>query len=279
MRKDTLYITDLDGTLLNRQVEVTKTSACLLNECIKNGTGFTVATARTHATVEKILQDVNVNWPVILMNGALIYDLEKKEYVKIESIAPTLVEKLCGWMHQYGIYGFLYTVENNRMCTYYEKLATESMQKFYRERKEKYNKQFRQVRTLNEAADKNAVYISMNHQKEKLEPVFALIKQEPGLDATLYQDIYEENRWYLEVFSHKASKKNGASFLREYTGADTLIGFGDNLNDLSLFEACDITCAVENANATVKEQADYVIDSNEEDGVAKWIYESTQKNK
>jgi HAD superfamily hydrolase (TIGR01484 family) len=77
-----LYISDLDGTLLNREAELSEYTARHLNELIENGVHISVATARTAATCERILKDVHFNTPIILMNGVLIYDIRRKFYVK-----------------------------------------------------------------------------------------------------------------------------------------------------------------------------------------------------
>jgi len=52
---------------------------------------------------------------------------------------------------------------------------------------------------------------------------------------------------------------------------ECVIGFGDNLNDLPMFAACDIKIAVKNAIPVVKAAADYICDTNSNDGVVKWI--------
>ena len=70
-----LYISDLDGTLLNREAELSEYTARHLNALIENGVHVSVATARTAATCERILKDVHFNTPIILMNGVLIYDI------------------------------------------------------------------------------------------------------------------------------------------------------------------------------------------------------------
>lgn len=46
---------------------------------------------------------------------------------------------------------------------------------------------------------------------------------------------------------------------------------GDNLNDIPLFEACDCSCAVGNAHKEVKERADYILDTNLNAGVVKFL--------
>lgn len=62
----TIYISDLDGTLLNSKKEVSKISATLLNEAIEEGVHFSIATARTPATVENILCNVKVKSRLLL---------------------------------------------------------------------------------------------------------------------------------------------------------------------------------------------------------------------
>ncbi|MDE6633608.1 MAG: HAD family hydrolase, partial [Muribaculaceae bacterium] len=70
----TLFVTDLDGTLLNQERKVSNESAGILNESIAGGALFSVATARTPGTVGPLLQEVNCTLPLIVMTGAAIWD-------------------------------------------------------------------------------------------------------------------------------------------------------------------------------------------------------------
>ena len=67
-----LYISDLDGTLLNDDAKLSKTTIKLLNKAINKNINFTIATARTPATVCDIMKDINLKIPAILMNGSVI---------------------------------------------------------------------------------------------------------------------------------------------------------------------------------------------------------------
>ena len=96
------------------------------------------------------------------------------------------------------------------------------------------------------------------------------------MDIAFYLDVYDDS-WYLEIFSHKASKSNGLRFLREEYGFDEIVAFGDNLNDLPMFEQADIKVAVENARDEVKAAADHIIGTNGEDGVAQWLLSRYEK--
>ncbi|MDE7496728.1 MAG: HAD hydrolase family protein [Muribaculaceae bacterium] len=70
----TLYVTDLDGTLLDAEGRVSARSAALLNEAIADGAAFTVATARTPATVAPLLADVDMRLPAGVMTGAALWN-------------------------------------------------------------------------------------------------------------------------------------------------------------------------------------------------------------
>jgi len=94
-----------------------------------------------------------------------------------------------------------------------------------------------------------------------------------GLTVDFYADRYEENRWYVELFSTSASKKDGVLRLKELCGAEELVCFGDAPNDLPMFEVCTESYAVENAHADVKRAALASIGRNTESGVARFIRE------
>ena len=81
-----LFVTDLDGTLINSKREVPKKSLEILNKLIDEGVNFTVATARTPATAVEILQDLNLKLPVALMNGVLIIYTKELKYIDIKGI-------------------------------------------------------------------------------------------------------------------------------------------------------------------------------------------------
>lgn len=81
----TLYVTDLDGTLLNMNQELNKNVADQINELIDKGVNFTVSTGRGDS-VRTILKDINFKLPIMILNGALNYDFDKQEYVDKKAI-------------------------------------------------------------------------------------------------------------------------------------------------------------------------------------------------
>ena len=67
------------------------------------------------------------------------------------------------------------------------------------------------------------------------------------------------------------SKANAVLQVKELMKADNLVCFGDNFNDISMIKAADIGVSVENACEELKKLSDFVIDGNNNDGVARFI--------
>lgn len=267
----TLYISDLDGTLLNQNAVLSEDTISGLNELIEKGVNFTVATARTSATVVKMMQDVNIQLPVILMNGVAIYDIKKQTYVLTESISNNGKQILIDAIRKHIGTGFIYCVENDRLDTYFENADSPVAQAFIEEREKLYGKKFTKVESFEECLDKNVIYYSIDDKEEKLKKAYEVLSQCPDLHVEFYRDIYNTDHWYLEVCSCTASKKNAVKRLRTLLGAEKVISFGDNLNDIPMFEASDEAYAVANAKDEVKLNANGVIDSNIDNGVVKFI--------
>jgi len=268
----TLYIADLDGTLLNQNAELSRHTTDALNRLISIGLNFSVATARTAATAFKILEFVQWKVPIVLLNGALIYDVEQKRYVQVLSLSPQIVAKIISTLQGLNMTGLMYQLKNSEQITYYETLGHKPLRDFMEERIIRYNKIFNKV-NFKDVPSENIIYFTMIDTHDKIQPAHSAFSGIPGICLSMYKDTYSSDLWYLEIHNDKATKQNGTLYLKEHYGFERIVGFGDNLNDLPLFAACDLCVAVENAKDEVKAASDFVCGTNESDGVVKWIEE------
>lgn len=270
----TLYITDLDGTLLNGDKETSPYTRDTLNRMIAGGLHFSAATARTASTAVKILSGLNINVPVILMNGVLIYDINNEKYIRIEAFPAGTAARVAEVFEEHGVTGFMYAINDNKPITFYESLESKVLKDFHDERVGSYNKIFERVESFSDAvSDNQIIYFTLMDEYEPLKCIIEDFRNIEGLEAVLYRDIYTKSGWFLELHSIKASKYNALRYLRQYCSFDRIIGFGDNLNDIPLFKACDECYAVSNAVSELKEAATGIIGENTKDGVAKYIFE------
>jgi Cof subfamily protein (haloacid dehalogenase superfamily) len=262
----------MDGTLLNNDKQVSAYSRVVLNCMLKSGIYFSVATARTAASAIKILSGIDINMPVVLMNGVSVYDISSGEYIKTEALSCKAAYKIFDVAKKNNLNGFMYEIDNNNLTTYYENLDSKAMRDFYDERMQNYYKSFKKVKSFCEIINtRQVVYFTLIQHYEKLLQAAADLKEIDGVDFVLYKDTYEKDLWFLEVFSSKASKYNAVNFLRQQYDFDMVIGFGDNYNDIPLFKACDESYAVSNAVDELKTKATGIISDNISDGVVKYI--------
>lgn len=269
--KKTLYITDLDGTLLDSRAELSEFTVDALKRLSLAGVNISVATARTAATVAKMFADIPLSAPAVLMNGVCVYSLQAREYVRAEHICDRAKREAIDIVARHGLSGFWYSVENNRLSTFYENTQSPAAESFIEERQRKYNKVFTRVDSFTELYDSGLLYYSISDREEKLSEAakeFALID---GLRVEYYRDIYTADCMYLELCSAAASKSTAVDYLRESCGFEEVVGFGDNYNDLPLLEACDRFYAVENAVDELKRRANGVIGRNTDNAVARWL--------
>ena len=271
--KKTLYISDLDGTLLNRNAEISPYTEEYLNRMFADGLYFSVATARTSATASMILGGVQWRVPLLLLNGVLMYDIAQKQYTQVITLSGTTVRTIVSMMKDLNMTGLMYQLINDEQVTYYETLKHKPLYDFIEERKIRYKKVFHKV-SFTDVSPENTIYFTFLDVYEKIQLAYKAFSVISDICLSIYRDIYSTDLWYLEIHSDKASKQNGTIHLRKTYGFERIIGFGDNLNDLPLFAACDLRVAVDNAVAEVKAAADYICDSNDNDGVVKWIREN-----
>jgi hypothetical protein len=265
----TLYISDLDGTLLNSSAELSGYTADALNALIAEGLHFSVATARTLATADKILAGLKLQFPVVLMNGVVIYDFLQRRYIQVHTLMPETVAEIIAMLRKCGATGLMYELKDGAMMTYYESLDRKPIRDFVEDRRTRFNKIFTQS-AFSDVSPEHIIFFTLIGTFDLIQPVYDARSTLPGLNFVKYKDTYS-GEWLLEIYSGKASKEYGVQFLRSEYGFDRVVGFGDNLNDLPMFEACDVKVAVENAKPEVKAAADHICGCNGDDGVVKWI--------
>lgn len=274
-----LFVSDLDGTLLNSKAEISDTTARIINQGIASGMDFTISTARTPTTALKIVEKLNIKLPVMLMNGVLIYDMASGRYLQKAVLDETVVMVLLGLIKLKGLSCFLYALEDGQFRAYYDSVESTSLNYFRNERIMKYNKKFTEVEDLSLIAGNDIIYCVLREQKERLEGLYRELSVVKGVKAEFYPDVYSDTYYMLEIYSEQASKKEALSYLRTTRHYDSVICFSDNLNDKALLEASDYFYAVSNAHPETQNMADSVIPSNDEDGVARFIEQMIKQEK
>lgn len=269
----TLYVSDLDGTLFNKEKKISSRSAELINECMKKGLEFTVATARMPYGCDYRLEELSLNVPGILTNGVFLYDFVEKEYLHVEKIEKEASRKVLEIFESVGLSCFVYVYREGTISIYYGDRELEKQTQYYSERALESCAEVRLVNGFGEVPDRdNIVYLALTGEDDVLHPLLESLENIEGIHYAYYLNIYN-GLYCLEIFSEKASKQNALKRLKKMGSYEQVVVFGDNLNDLSMIEIADRSYAPENALKEVKERVTAVIDGCNEDGVAKFLYQ------
>ncbi len=270
----TLYVSDMDGTLLNSGSVLSQESIEKLNTLIDNGAAFTVATARTPATVTSLMKDVNANLPFIVMAGCAEWKPKENEYSVVRFIDPTIVKSITEIFSKYGNTPFIYNKSDNSIVVNHTIQLTQQEREFIEPRIKTPLKRLETVESLaanTEEYDGVMLIFSMG-KFDNLRKIADEIDKK-GIPCTYncYHDIFDTEQGIIDIYQEGTTKASAIKRLAQEIGAERIVCFGDNLNDIAMMEEADWSVAVENAFEEVKVHADEVIGSNEENAVVNWI--------
>lgn len=270
----TLYVCDLDGTLLNDAQEVGAESAAILNGLIARGLPFTVATARSWDSAGRLLKGLRLHWPVSLMNGVFLFDPIGGKPVQQRYLAPEAGARILAGYLEAGLNPLAYTVDaDGEPHVYYRGVFNESEANYISDRMGKGDKRFKLVDDYEASLAESLITLNAIDVPEKLAPLHDRFRQDPDCVCHFGPDIYAPAYHWLEIANRQATKRQAVIDLKARYGFDRIVCFGDNLNDLPMFEVADEKYAVSNAHESVKQAADAVIGSNEQNGVARFLQE------
>lgn len=269
--KKTLYISDLDGTLLNDDEKINARSVQMINGLIDQGLHFTVATARSLESARQIIAPLHLEIPVIFHNGTFIYDPMQKEYIVSHFLPNVSAEQIIEKFESNGTPPFVHAInENGEAKIYYKGIFHRGQEEYVQNRLKKGDRRFVLVDDFSACHGKRLIAIVVIGDEHMLGPLFQNLKEHFDLAFHFSEDHYTKAHW-LEVSHPEATKKSAVQFLKDHLKVDRLVCFGDNLNDLSMFEAADEGYAVANGKPEVREAATRVIGDHNEDGVADFL--------
>ncbi len=276
MNPKTLYVSDLDGTLLGCDSQVSAVSDAMLNRLIDDhGVLFTVASARTPATVVPLMQQVHVRLPLITMTGAALWDAAAERFESTQVIPSGVVEQVTELLIREGLSPFVYRRHGERLEAHHASRLSPAERQFVDERQHLRLKRFVLSGESYPGSVDDALLIFVMNDYARLERVHRQIVSTVPCTAMFYRDIFHPVTGLLEVYRQGCTKARAMRELAARRGAERVVAFGDNLNDLDMLRAADVAVAVGNAVPEVKAAAHVIIGDNTTDAVPKFIQQET----
>ncbi len=267
-----LYVSDLDGTLLTTEATVSEYTAKVINNLVDKGLNFSYATARSLVTANKVANRINANLPVIIYNGTFIIDSKTKKFLVSNFFAQQETTYIYDYLLSNNTYPIVYSfIDDIEKYSYCNKYMSNGMAEFLNTRKN--DVRDNPVNTLQQASQGRVFNFTCIDSEEKLKPIYDSLKDK--FNCIYARDIYSNEQW-LEILPVRANKSDAILELKKKLGCDKVIVFGDGKNDISMFKVADECYAVKNAVSELKDIATGIIDSNNDNGVAKWLLENAE---
>ncbi|WP_152655267.1 Cof-type HAD-IIB family hydrolase [Oceanobacillus sp. CFH 90083] len=233
-----LIALDMDGTLLNPELEVSKRNQEAIQKALHQGIQVVLSTGRGFDTCYPYAEELKLKTFLITANGGEIWTVEK-ELLRRKLLATDVVEKLYQITEELGVRRWMISTERVFQADELVNIEDYQWLKFG----------------------------CASEDLEKLQKVKKRLTEFGGLEIT---NSLPTN---IEINPEGVSKANALSFLCERTGIsmDEIMAVGDSLNDIKMIQQAGIGVAMGNAQEKIKEVANVITASNKEDGVGKAI--------
>lgn len=247
---------DVDDTLLNDDHAVTPGTREALAAAIGRGVVVTLATGRMYASAKNIARQIDLNVPLITYQGSLVKNL-LDEQVLYERVVPmTAMRRVFDFCRDRGLHLQTYTddrlyamEENDKLLGY----AALSRIPYWIE------------------PDREALMARPSTKLLIIDEPAVLDGIAPELRALVGDEVHitKSKPNFLEMIHKEGTKGHAVSFLAGHfgIGPEQVIGIGDSWNDRELLQVAGLGVAMGNAVPALKEIADYVTRTNNEEGV------------
>ena len=256
-----LLALDLDGTLTNSQKEITPYTHNVLEEAQQRGIKIVLASGRPLEGIRplaEILHLTQYSGYIMAFNGGLIVECKTNRHLSENYLNPSFYPLLYEKCHRKGF--AILTYLNGH-------IVSEDINNKYVQHNAMRNRMplLQLDNLLQQITFPEPKWLVVGEAEE-------LSKLEKELQTLLHNElnIYRSEPYFLEILPHGIDKANGLKFITNYLSiqAHDILACGDSYNDINMLRYAGFGIAMANANKEVKEAADYITLSNDENGVA-----------
>jgi len=266
LKKIKLIVSDVDGTLLNGNNELGEMTVDIARKLKSKGVNITFATQRIHSSIVPHAKALDIQIPMITVNGAMIKDLNGKVISKT-LISPKHVDKALAFCKKYYIriafvYNdeIIYTENNSVLKDYMYRLGTD----------------YTLVDSYDNYKDEVLEIIMMGNEKVVIKHVQKKMNYPMNwfLSAKYFRSSSRLGVYNMEIRRSRMNKRKGLKILARYLKIKKheVAVLGDWFNDRELFKYGGFNVALQNSVAELKLKSHIITErTNEEDGVGEFL--------
>ena len=255
-----LIAIDSDGTLRHSDGSISTRTKKIIEKLVIKGNIVTICTARPRYHTLKISEEVGINRFLISSNGTEVYDNLNNEIIYSAYLSPKYCKKIYLDVENIGIRA-IFVCDNIEYATQFIRNDSQILLN---------------ENNIDNMLAKNIKQIMIiGKNKEKIKKYKSIVEKY-NLNIIDTSNDAKEEIWF-SIISNKASKGIALKKLAEHLSIPicNTVAIGNDNNDLSMIKVARVGVAVENATDELKKEANYITDSNDDDGVAKYLEKLT----
>jgi len=258
-------ICDMDGTLLNSKGLISVKNQEALKKLQDKGVEIIIASGRTDLMMKQYINQLNISGHIICCNGAIIKNIKRNEIVYSKMMDKETTNYVVEFFFKNNLNFLVYTEQvvfsnkGNPRARYFERLNKTLPVDF------RTPISYFDLNSMNIIANNDIIKILLVESDEKVSD-FVSNHLKKFSDIS----VVSSAKGLLDIWASNISKGSAVKVLAEKleVNLEHVIAFGDNYNDVELFEAVGIPIAMGNSVEEIKSLAKHTTLTNDEDGIA-----------
>ncbi|SHH51719.1 hypothetical protein SAMN02745199_1392 [Thermosipho atlanticus DSM 15807] len=261
-----LIVSDLDGTLLNDEKHIPPRNINALKKAINKGIHVSIATGRNYFSAKKYIEELGLDVPIVLQNGAFIYMPFENKILYESPLPSSIAKEIILLARKNKIDYILFSDFLDKKDMYMDKRHEGGYKKYI----EQNSWRLTYVDDVLKHIIKDVVAeVVLIGKEEKILKIKEIIEKKFPGKFSLVKNSVNEGLAFFEFFGRGASKEEALSFLLNYFNVkpEETMFLGDNYNDVGVMKIVGFPVAMANAPEDVKSLARFISVSNNDGGV------------
>ena len=259
-----MLVLDIDGTLTNSQKEVSEATRKAIIEIQEEGKAVVLASGRCFAGIQNTAEKISLNQYdsyILAYNGASVRNSRTGEAIYNIELPRDMIKPL-----------YEAAVEFNVGISVYkdtEIITGHGIDQYIKTDARACQMEIREVEDFVGFVDFPVNKCLLSGEPAKMEKILPILRERFGDRIS----VFRSDPCYIELMPKNIDKAHAIGKLLDKLGKskEKVICVGDSYNDISMIEYAGLGVAMGNALKEVKDKADFVTDSNDEDGIVKVI--------
>lgn len=226
-QNDILFVSELEEMLLDQKDSMTPYSKFELNRMLSRGAKFTITTMRPPAGIIPVLKDINMELPVIAMDGAILYDIKKNHVMKKYAMEFEKVYELEALFKKHQFHCFVNVVIEDSIIIYYGDFQHKVEEQIYKKLRSSSYRNYIQKPLLEKGSP---VYMMLIDTKERIDTLYAILEKRgyvEQLKVLKYASVDYPGYWYIKIYHKDAYKENMIKELQKMMAVERVMEIVD----------------------------------------------------